>query len=324
MIAARALGLLVASLVQRMLREPMVLRSLLFPIGISAGTLVAVLLGVTVVRAPPVVAFPPGHADPALVEALRWLDLGVVEAEDPAKMAETGWARVGVARGDCAADGRCAFTVFTRGPSPDAVRVEQLLRDRGGARWQMVADTRLPGAVAAQAFGARVARMLGGVFALYGVVVGAGLVARDRDEGTLGVEFASPIPRWMPGLARFFAATTVLGVFGGASLAVFHALVGVPGFAAASRHLVAASGASVAIGLLGMAAAGARGGFAAPLGFALTAAFAAFVSGNLVPSLAPFTPIASLYSDGSGYPPLIVALGAGLLAAWRLGRTELA
>lgn len=312
----RATVLLTAVLVRRLLREPMVLRSLSFPVVLTAGTLVGTLGAVTFNRAPPLIAVPIGYADTHLAEGLAPIGLHVIEVADPSDTVRTGWARAGT-------DGT---TVYARGPTIEGGIVEALLRDAKGSAWRLDADTTLPGVDddAARNFGKLVGQLVAAVFALYGVVLGAGMVARDRDDGTLGVEFTLALPRWVPGLARFAAGSIVLAAFAVPSIAVFDALIGISDENTLYRNAIAASAASVALGLLGMAQSGVRGGFAGPLGFALVAAFGAFLSGQFVPSLAPLLPIASLSGDSSGWVPLAGSVGVGLIAAWRMSRMAVA
>lgn len=313
---ARATGLLTAVLVRRLLREPMVLRSLAFPVVITAGTLLATLAAATVNRAPPVIAVPVGFSDPTLDAALVPYGLHTVPVADPIATVRTGWARAGT-------DG---VTVYARGPTSEASVVESHLRAQRGSRWQVDADIVRVGVddEVAKSFGRRVGRLVGAVFALYGVVLGAGMIARDRDDGTLGVEFTLALPRQVPGIARFLAGSAVLALFAVPSIAVFDALIGISDERALYRHAIAASAASVGLGLLGMAQAGTKGGFAGPLGFALVAAFGVFLSGRFVPSLAPLLPIASLTTDGSGWEPLVGSLVVGMIAAWRFAKMVVA
>jgi hypothetical protein len=314
--------LLTGSLVRRLLREPLVLRSLVFPVLITAGVLLGFLAIVAVVKAPMVVAVPPGFASARLSADLAQYELRVAEFKDPANAVQWGLARAGT-------DGS---TVWTRGPVVEGGLVERVLREQRGSRWRLDAEASRPSAGGREArdTGRRFARMLASIFALYGVVFGAGMIARDRADGSLGVEFTLPSSRMLPGLARFAAAFLVLTAFLVPSLWVLDALVGVPHIAVMCRLGVAAAAASAGIGLATMAQSGVKGGFAGPLGVALIAAFGALVTGRLVPAMAPWMPIGSLWHDGPasqglyGWLPLGVSVLVGLFGAWRVSRMEVA
>lgn len=311
---------LTASLIRRLLREPLVLRSMVFPVLITAGVLLAFLAVVAVVQAPMIVAVPNGYEAAALTADVAPYQLRVGEFRDPQAAVRWGLARVGT-------DGH---TVWSRGVVREAAVLEQVLRTEKGARWRRDADVSMPeaGGKDAQEQGRRLARMLASIFALYGVVFGAGMIARDRNDGSLGVEFTLPRSRMLPGFARFTASFIVLGAFLVPSLWVLHALVGVPDLGAMCRLGVAAAAGAAGIGLATMAQSGVKGGFAGPLGFALIAAFGAFVTGRLVPALAPLMPIGSLWDNGppglglDGWVPLGVSVLIGVFGAWRVSRME--
>ncbi len=312
--------LLTASLIRRLLREPLVLRSLTFPVLITSGVLIGFLAIWSVVMAPMIVAVPKGFDSARLSADLAPFELRVGEFSDPAAAVQWRFARVGT-------DGT---TVWSRGIVREAGVVEKVLRDEKGSRWRLDANVAMPmaGGTLAQEQGRLLARMLSSIFALYGVVFGAGMIARDRDDGSLGVEFTLPRSRFLPGFARFMASFIVLGAFLVPSLWVLNSLVGVPDIGMMCRVGVAAAAASAGIGLTTMAQSGAKGGFAGPLGFALVAAFSALLSGRLVPALAPALPIGSLWANGpssiglDGWTPLAMSVLVGLFGAWRVSRME--
>lgn len=313
-------ALLTASLIRRLLREPLVLRSLVFPVLITAGVLLGFLGLVAIIKAPMIVAVPPGFPSERLAADLAPYELRVGEFSDPATAVQWGLARAGT-------DGD---TVWTRGPVVEGGLVESVLREERGARWRLDADATRPGAGGkdAEEQGRRLARMLASIFALYGVVFGAGMIARDRNDGSLGVEFTLPRSRFVPGFARFVASFVVLGSFLVPSIWVLDALVGVPEIGLTCRLGIAAAAASSGIGLATMAQSGVKGGFAGPLGFALIAAFGALVTGRLVPAMAPLMPIGSLWHNGpsamglDGWVPLAVSVLVGVFGAWRVSRME--
>lgn len=300
---ARALGLLTASMLRRMLREGLVLRSLVFPLALTAGTLVATLVVVSATAVPPVVAVPPGWSDPAIEQRLAGYGFRTEPFADPMAAVLDRDARA-------ATDGR---TLWASGWTTDGIVVEAALRERHGSRFVLEPVVGLPRAADLSWAGALLARLMGAVFALYGVVLGAGMVARDRDDGTLAAEFVLPLPRWLHGASRFVAASTVLAAFVTASLLVFDALIGVPAVAAAARHSVAACTTAVAVGLVSVGRSGLRGGFAGRLAAGLATSFGLYALGVASPALAPWVPIASLGEVRGGWWPLVVSalIGAG-------------
>src|SRR5690606_3153972 len=108
-------------------------------------------------------------------------------------------------------------------------------------------------------------RLLAALFAMYGVVFGAGLVARDRDEGTLEAELALAVPRWVHGAARWIAASALLATFFGLAVQILAAFVGLPDTAATMRHGTAATSAAAAIGIAAVGRGGLRTGFSSTL-----------------------------------------------------------
>lgn len=298
---------LTAIYIRRMTREPMVLRSLLFPGFLTIGTLLATLMTVSIVRAPPVVALPPDYHNPELEASLTGHSVGIVRSDDIMASAESGWARAGT-------DGD---QIYSRGPTIEAALVESVLRKQRGSAWQLDPVIDLPGADFGGRTASRIGRLLGSVFALYGIVLGAGMLARDRDDGTLGVEFTLPIARWIPGAARFAAGSLLLTAFIIPSLLLVDSMFGMIDRVAVATHTIAACNAGLAFGIFGVAQAGARGGFAGPLAAALVGDFALFVLGQFFPSVQEWLPIASINASGSGAVPLLVSIAGGALAVWR-------
>jgi hypothetical protein len=308
--AAVAYVLLTGALLRRMLREGLVLRSLVFPLGITTGTLMATLMVATWLRAPAVIAVKEGWDDPILEAAAVDHGLRLVHAEDPAS-----WVRA--RRAIAGTDGR---TVWALGPGREAAIVESALRnDRGAFALHPVLT--LPGREVGATFGLVISRLVSAIFALYGVVMGAGMVARDRDDGTLAAELALPVPRWIHGATRFSAATLVIGGFVVPSILVWDALLGMARIDDMLRHAIAACAASTALGLVVMARSG-RSGFGGRLAGGLSAAFGLYALGRMAPAIAPYVPIASLGSEGSGWVPLVLSLLSGAAAAAAFGRVE--
>lgn len=299
-----ALFLLTATLGRRFLREGLVMRSLVWPAAITIGTLVATLGVVAATKDASIVAISP--AVPAEVAA----DLGahgwtVRPADDPAALVRDGGAWAGT-------DGA---TIWATNGSIDLLELEAVLRAHRGAPWRPSARDALPQAAETEAFGRLLCQVLAVLFALYGVVFGLGSVARDRDDGTLEAELALPVPHWVPGMARWLAATAVLTLFFGLCVALFHAVMGVDAPWAMVRHGFAACGGAAAIGLMVVGAAGLEQGFSGPLAASLAIATGAIGFGLSLPTVGHVLPLASVFAGGSGWGPAGAAIALGLFAA---------
>lgn len=309
-VGAAAVGLLGANL-KRVLRESMALRALAFPVILTILTLLATLAVVSLGRGTPVVAFqevPPDEVAAALItQGMR-----ARQRDDVRQALVDGDAIFGVA----------ADRWYTAG-GRDAVVAEGVLRDHVGARWKPVPPP-LPGGASAARQGSTVANLLIAIYALYGVVFGAGMVARDREDGTLEVELTLALPKSLHGLTRWVAATLVIGSWVALATLYTAALLGLPDPGETLRHGVAAAGASVALGLASVRRAGLRSGFAATLAAGLSATTAMLGLGYLLPSVGSWLPLASLASGGTGWAPLVGMVLLGLasvgLFTWRSAR----
>lgn len=310
--ALRALGLLTASAIQRLLREGMVLRSLVWPGLVVSGTLVVTVGVLALTRPSRNVAVP--HDLPADLAASledRRFALVRMAPEDIREAVLSGALPLGT-------DGT---KLYARGSSIASLEVEYLVRERVDAKW-MPDPPPLPGAVDAARNGREIVRILGMLFVMYGAVFGLGGVARDRDNGSLEAELALPIPRWISGFARWLAATFTLGLFLALSILFISAIVGVTNVPALIRHGIAACGASVALGIGVVGTAGLKQGFAGP--FALVVVLLTGLTTFGLLGL-DWLPLASLFTDGEGWAALVTSLGMGLASAfvyaWRAGRS---
>lgn len=295
----RAVVLLTASTIRRLLREGLVLRSMVWPGLVTCATLAATLLVTSAIRPTRTVAVPL-DADPALVAALE----------------EGGFTPRPVASIEDGVGTRCRPSLGTNGRDlyvcgtpPSALELEALLRERLGASWRPV-PMRPPDPRKENLHGDLAVRILGLLFVLYGLVFGLGGVARDRDDGTLEAELALPIPRWVGGFARWFASSAVLAVFYVASVIGFGALIVVEQQGAVIRHGVAASAVGVALGLAVVGTAGLKNGFSGP--FAVAMSWATGLAAVGVALDLWWLPIGSLFTSGSGWAPLAVAALVGL------------
>lgn len=307
----RAVALLTGSLVRRFLREGLILRSLAFPLGLTAGTLVVTLLVVALVRPQRVVAVPP-QISPTLVESIEahGFDTRVEPDLKEAVLDGRVWS---------ATDGT---TVWHTYPDSQTALLEAVVREEIGAAWRPELRLVLPQVGQAGPIGELIVHILGALFALYGVVFGVGTVARDRDDGSLEAELTLPIPRWIPGLARWIAGSLLLGLFYALAALVFTALFGIAEPGALIRNGAAGGATAVAIGLVTVGRAGiARGGFTSALSTGLLLGTLVMGAGLALPGPSAWVPLASMMGDGGGWAPLGLSLlaggGASLVFGWR-------
>ena len=303
----RATVLLVGALYRRLVREGMIVRSLTFPIGLVVGTLVATIGLVAWIRYTPLVALHPTLDRPELVEPLREAHFVPLFRDDPrAAIEEDGaWA---------ASDGE---TLWLSGGGPGALVIESLLREEQGADWLPSTDVPRPGLNVATAMGRNVVVLLGVLFSLYGVVFGAGMVARDRDDATFEVELSLGVSRWVHGLVRLLAGSSVLAGFLCLGVALCAAILGLDDPVAMMRHAVACAVGSTCIGLLCVGRAGIQSGFSSALAVGMSVATASFSIGPLAPAVGAWVPMASLLAGpSSGYQALVGSALSALIAVF--------
>ena len=302
---ATAVWVLTGVTVRRLLREGLVLRSLVWPGLLAAGTLTATFAVVAALRSPPLVAIDPS-TPPAVVDALSAADLTLLVRDDPRRAVQQGTAPVGT-------DGRTVWVV-------DALlgeKVEAVVRGAVGATWSPTippADAAPPPpddlpALPPDAAG----RVLGLLFMLYGLVFGLGQIARDREAGILDAELCLPVPRWITGFARWLGSTVVLAVFLALSVGLVAAVIPIGSPWPSIIHGTAAVAAAVAIGMAVVGNAGLRQGFSGPFGVGMTLTTAAASTGLRFD--VAWMPVASLFSRGSGAPALALGLLSGVVGS---------
>ena len=310
----RALAWLSASLVARALREGLVVRALSWPGLLTALTLVVSAGGVGIFYASDSMAVD----QPALAEELRERGLNVVLVEDP----EAAFVEGEVDRAAWLEDS--TWQLHTRFGGRLSLLAEGALRERAGAPWTIEVppmggrDARL-GPMTRVLVG-----LLAVLFALYGVVFGAGALLRDREDGTLEAERALPVPEWVHPAARVLAAGGILGAGMVLSVGLLHGLMEVD--LAAGWAVAGSAGAwtGVALGLGLMDRAGES--LSGPLARGMAVSTGLMVLGLSFPSLGQHLPLASLGSLAKGVPPSpavwLVALLFTTLVCWRAGRTR--
>ncbi|MEZ4322718.1 MAG: ABC transporter permease subunit [Myxococcota bacterium] len=306
----RALVYIAADLARRLLREPQIVRSLLWPIALVPLTLMFTVFGFVWLEGDWPVAIDSG-VDAALEADLVDHGFTVSRVASARDSVTSGAFRSGT-------DGSTVYAGAIRGR---VLQLERVLRERANADW-MIAPPPKPRADESQ--GGRVMGVIGVLFVLFGVVFGAGMVARDRDDGTLEAQLALGVNRWVHGTARWLAGSAVLVLHYALAMAVLHAILGVEEPTRVLRNGVAACGGAVAVGLLVIGRAGLKSGFSGPLASGLSIATALAAAGVAAPGPGRYLPIASLLTDGSGYVPLLGATALGVAAialfTWRSAR----
>lgn len=277
----RALALLTVTLAVRLLREPQIVRSLTFPTLLIVGTMAATMLVVTSINGAAVVAVP--DANPGLAAAVQQAGFTVVAA-DPADAMAAGQVWAGT-------DGR---TIWLGSPRNDDLVLERAVREHVGANWRpKLQKQAVPPATSASMTG-MLLKMMAGPFLLYGVVFGAGMVARDRDDGTLESELALALPWWVHGASRLIASASLLTAGYGVGVLICHAYLGSDGVFGYLAHGAAAFATATAIGLGLIGRGGIRSGFTGPLAAGITAVTALVGLGLSTPTVGVRVPIASL------------------------------
>jgi hypothetical protein len=304
--------LLAADGTRRLLREGVVLRSLVFPATLVAGAIVATVLGVTLLRPPQVVVVAPSVDAPALRETIEAQGWRYQVDADPKARVEDGTASV-------ATDGTTLWR--ERGSTRD-LTAEGVLRRHFGAGWTIDTAERSANERMTRRGADNLLRFLGALFAMYGVVFGAGSVARDRDEGTLDAELATALPTWVHGASRWLAGSVVLTAFYALSVALLHAVIGTTHPLFLLEHGAAACMGAVAIGLMVVGRAGIEQGFMAPLSLGLFLVASLISLGLGVQGWDAWVPVSSLLRQGvDGLGAMAVAVAWGGVAVglftWR-------
>jgi len=300
-------------MLQRLVREGLVLRSLTFPTVLIVGTLMLTIGFVAWLRWQPTVALSPDLAD--LAPTLLSAGMKPVITSDPQAMvdAEEAW---GGAEDD---------HIWLHGGGPKALALESAVRTHAGTAWRPDANIPHPSLDVAVAMGQRIVVLLGVLFGLYGVVFGAGMVARDRDNGTFEIELALPVPRWVHGAARVLTGTLALFAFLGLGVLMVEAVIGLADVGATLRHALAGACGSTCIGLIAIGRGGLKTGFTGPLATGMSLATALVAIGIAGGRLAAWVPLASFASGASGWEALlgatVLALFTTALFTWRSAKT---
>ncbi|MBT3222287.1 MAG: hypothetical protein HN348_24710 [Proteobacteria bacterium] len=300
----RALFYLTVTLMQRLLRQGTIIRSLVFPIIVTMGAMLMTLVVYSWLRGPPVVAVTE-DLDPVLMVAIHQEGWAPIVYEDPRAAVESSQAWAGV-------EGE---TMFIKEENAKSLRLERLLRQKGQSSWLPDPIQKLPSLDEGAVQGRTMGNLISFLFTLYGVVFGAGMVARDRDNGTLEAEFSLAVPHWYHGASRWFAGTIVLSAFLAMSITIIDAQISLPSLASALRNGFAANAMGVAVGLTVIGRAGLKRGFSGPIAMGLVTILTLMVLGmTLPPQLAGIIPVASIFTRASGWEAMGISILVGLVA----------
>lgn len=299
----RASLLLAHAMCVRMLREGMVLRSLIWPTLIAAATLLGTLAIVALqVHEQPVLLTPdtPSHVR----EALKDANYPTQFSENPKQSVYNGaWA------------GTDGSTLWTNDLGARALALEGTLRKHAGAAWRPPAQNKQSSGKSDGSHGLAICQLVAVLFALYGMVFGLGTVARDRDDGTLAADLVLPVSTWVHGWARWLAGTALLSVSYLLCVLVFHAIMGLHDPAEVLRHGIATAGASTAIGLVVVGRASLRQSFTGPFTLGAALCSALIGAGTTGYAWAGMLPMASIYSGSDGWAAVGLSVVGGCVAS---------
>lgn len=301
--ALAATGWMTLALMRRAIREGIVLRSFVVPGAIAVLGLLVTMIA-TVALSPASRVGIPQDAPEGMEALFEAEDIEVVRFADPEAAVENRLVDVAVLPGRLVLDTRSAQPLVA----------ERAARTALGGHWRPAFSLaerkeRIPPPQPAQV----IVRMLAGLFCLYGVVFGAGGIARDRSEGLLDVELAVGVPHTLVAVARWTSSVLVILLPLLATIAAVDAVLWVEGAFALALHAMAGVGAAVAIGIIAVGQADLDRGFSGPLATGL-GSLIAFMAAGTLPVLGTFVPIGSIVTASPDSPSLPALLGAGVLA----------
>ena len=296
---------MVPSLMKRVLREGMVVRSLVFPVMLTAGAMLATVAVVTVTRSPPIVVIDSAMDLPDLVRDVEVQGWQVQRSPNPREAVESGQVWAGLDE-----DG-----LWIYGFRRETLALEGLIRTHRGALWRPGTEMTIVRPDAPSGESARdLVVFLGALYAFYGLIFGAGMVARDRDQGILEVEHTLGVATWTHGAARWLAGSLTSGGFMVFVIALFHSFLGLAQPTNMALHGVAATTAATAIGMIVIGRSGIERGFAASLSAGLVVVGSLLSLGVSDGPGSTWLPIASLTSREAAGAPLLMALVFGAVA----------
>ncbi len=303
--SVRPVAALTLAVVLRLLREGLVVRALAWPGLLTSLALVGTAAAWATWGSAPIIAV----GSKELLAPLQSRGFSVELVENPEALVSDGSVIHAIWK-----EGEHWVLGVTWG-GRTTLEAEAALREFAGDRWRLEIPPleARPGNVDHEA--ALLAGVIGLLFTLYGVVMGAGTLFRDRGNGSLESELALPVPRWMHAGARLLALLLVLGPALVVSLLVVSALLTID-----DLHLWMLTGTCAAVvgGAIGfalMARAVAAHGFSGPLSRALTLTMAAMALGWWQPALGRWLPLVSLGSFMAGTEPSALIVPGAMIAA---------
>lgn len=313
---ARPLAALTLAVMLRLLREGLVVRALAWPGLLASLALVGTAGAYAVWGTTPTIAI----GTEELRAPLQERGFRVALVEHPEALLREG----SISRAIWKEEER--WVLGRSWSNRTTTMAEAALRDFAGDRWRVEVPPleARPGDIDREA--SLMAGVIGLLFTLYGVVMGAGALYRDRTTGALESELALPVPSWMHAAARLLALLAVLGPGLVISLMIVTALLAINNV---ELWILTGTSAALTGGTLGfalMARAAANHGFSGPLSRALTATMAAIALGWWQPSLGCWLPLVSLGSFLAGTAPSLaiapLALAAAVLATFDFNRRD--
>lgn len=299
----RALGLMVRALSVRFMREGFVVRALLWPGFLCSLSLIGTAGAYAFFGTTPAIYV----TDAAWTERLEAESFEVRVVDDPRPLLESGKAIRAIWR-----DGDTLVLGHALGGRATLV-AESIVRDLADSPWRIEVPEleARPEDVDTQA--GMMAGIIGLLYTLYGVVMGAGSLYHDRSSGFVESELALARPRWFPAASRIIALGGILVPGLAATLLLISALLPIDRVATWILHGGAAAATGGALGLLLVSRGNIEKGFSAPLSRALMGAMALLGIGWMQPSITYALPICSLGAFMGGGEPSVVAV-AGALA----------
>jgi len=304
----RALAGLSFAIVLRLLREGLVVRALAWP-GLLTALSMFISASITIAwRSNPVIYV----SEPGIVAPLEADGFQVFLVDDAEKTLHDGRSERAVWR-----EGERLVLGATWGGTL-TFKAESVLRDYTRERWRLEVPQppkRSRDSVELRPVTGLLAGVVALLFTLYGVVIGAGSLYRDRSSGVLESDLALAVPRWVHAAARLAALAAVLGPALVVSLFIVDALLPIHNLGQWMFSGFFAALLGGALGVVLMARAGASRGFSAPLSQALAISMGLMSIGFLQPQLGHYLPLVSLGSSFKGVPPSPLILPLAFVAA---------
>lgn len=294
----RALRLMVLSLSVRFMREGFVVRALVWPGLLCSLSLVITAGAYAFFGTTPTIYV----TDASWTERLEADSFDVRVVEDPETLLRDGEAVRAIWR-----DGETIVLGHALGGRATLI-AESIVRELADSPWRIEVPEleARPEDVDTQA--GMMAGIIGLLYTLYGVVMGAGSLYNDRSSGFVESELAFARPRWMPAASRVIALSGILVPGLAATLLLISALLPIDRVGTWIMHGGAAAATGGSLGLLLVSRGSIDKGFSAPLTRALMAAMALLGIGWMQPGWAYTLPICSLGAFMAGANPHGIAI----------------